>query len=169
MEKHSIIDNKVHVYKRDNSRYWQCSTYMNGRNHRVSTQEENLRLAKEFGKEWYIAVYSQFKRHAQYSRIEKLVYGVRDGENTITMPSPYTKAQLSDAPPAKKKKTGKTFAEAAIKFIGEYEVSVAGQRNERYAKSHESRINKHLIPFFGDTPLNEITAGLVQEYRIQRT
>lgn len=46
-EKFSILDNKVHVYKRENSRYWQCSTYMNGRNHRVSTQEDNLRLAKE--------------------------------------------------------------------------------------------------------------------------
>lgn len=46
---------------------------------------------------------------------------------------------------------------------------MAGQRNERYAKSHESRIKNHLLPFFGDTPLNQITAGLVQEYRIKRT
>ena len=46
---------------------------------------------------------------------------------------------------------------------------MAGQRNERYAKSHESRINNHLIPFFGDTPLKKITAGLMQEYRIKRT
>lgn len=69
----------------------------------------------------------------------------------------------------KKKASGHLFAEAAEKFIAEYEVSVAGQRNERYAKSHESRIRNHLIPFFGKAPLKKITAGLVQEYRIQRT
>ena len=30
-ETHSFMDGKVHVYRRPNSRYWQCSTYMNGR------------------------------------------------------------------------------------------------------------------------------------------
>lgn len=38
-ESHTLMDGKVHIYKRDNSRYWQCSTYMAGRNYRTSTKE----------------------------------------------------------------------------------------------------------------------------------
>lgn len=164
MEKHSILDNKVHVYKRGRSRYWQCSTYMNGRNHRVSTKEENIKLAIEFAREWYMAVYVNFKQSAHSQRIERLVSPEAQIGQAISAPSPF---QVMEKP-QKKKAPGHTFKEAAKKFIAEYELSVAGQRNERYAKSHESRINNHLIPFFGDMPLNEITAGLVQEYRIKR-
>jgi hypothetical protein len=57
VETHSFMDGKVQIYKRENSRYWQCSTYMDGRNHRTSTKEESLTLAKEFAKEWYMTAY----------------------------------------------------------------------------------------------------------------
>lgn len=53
-ETHTLMDGKVHVYKRGRSRFWQCSTYMDGRNHRVSTKEEILKLALEFAREWYM-------------------------------------------------------------------------------------------------------------------
>jgi hypothetical protein len=33
---HTILGGKVHVYKRPNSRFWQCSSYLGGRNQRVS-------------------------------------------------------------------------------------------------------------------------------------
>ena len=164
-ETHTLMDGKVHVYKRGRSRFWQCSTYMDGRNHRVSTKEESLKLALEFAREWYMAVYVHSKSTTYSQRIEKLVSPEAQIGQIISAPSPFKAIEA----PAKKKATGHTFEEAAKKFIAEYELSVAGQRNERYAKSHESRINNHLIPFFGDKPLNEITAGLVQEYRIQRT
>ena len=164
-ETHSLMDGKVHVYKRGRSRFWQCSTYMNGRNHRVSTKEENLKLALEFAREWYMAVYVYSKSTSHSQRIDKLVSPGEKIGQIISAPSPFKTIET----PAKKKTSGHTFEEAAKKFIAEYELSVAGQRNERYAKSHESRINNHLIPFFGDKPLNEITAGLVQEYRIERT
>lgn len=54
MLKHSILGNKVHVYKRENSRYWQCSTYLKGKNRRTSTKEESLSLAKQFAEDWYL-------------------------------------------------------------------------------------------------------------------
>ncbi len=54
MIKHSILGNKVHVYKRDNSRYWQCSTYLQGKNRRTSTKEESLQHAKQFAEDWYL-------------------------------------------------------------------------------------------------------------------
>jgi len=45
---HTIMGGKVHVYKRDNSRFWQCSSFTTGKNRRMSTKEESLSLAKEF-------------------------------------------------------------------------------------------------------------------------
>ncbi len=52
-EKHSILGDKVHVYRRENSGRWQCSTFMGGKNHRVSTGTDSLSLAKEFAEDWY--------------------------------------------------------------------------------------------------------------------
>lgn len=27
---HSLMDGKLHMYRRENSRYWQCATYLSG-------------------------------------------------------------------------------------------------------------------------------------------
>lgn len=55
-EKHTILGGKVHVYRRERSRYWQCSTFLNGKNRRSSTKEESLGLAKEFAEDWYLTL-----------------------------------------------------------------------------------------------------------------
>jgi integrase len=72
------------------------------------------------------------------------------------------------APAKPKKASGPTFREAAEKFINEYGIITQGQRNEEWVKEHVRRIHVHLMPFFGDKLVTEISAGLVQEYRIQR-
>ena len=51
-ESHDLMGGKLHVYKRENSDVWQCSTYMAGKNHRVSTKEESLARAKDFAEDW---------------------------------------------------------------------------------------------------------------------
>ena len=56
MAKHTILGGKVHVYRRENSRFWQCSTFMQGKNHRTSTKEESLANAKEFAEDWYLTL-----------------------------------------------------------------------------------------------------------------
>ena len=56
MATHTIFGDKVHVYKRPNSRFWQCSTYLAGRNRRTSTKQESLGLAKEFAEDWYLSL-----------------------------------------------------------------------------------------------------------------
>jgi len=66
-------------------------------------------------------------------------------------------------------KAGKTFHAAAVQFLREYEIITEGQRSPRYVESHRERLRVHLLPFFGDKRLAEITPGLVQEYRIHRT
>ncbi len=50
---HALIDGKLHVYKRENSRFWQCSSYLAGRNHRNSTKTDSLERAKVVAEEWY--------------------------------------------------------------------------------------------------------------------
>tara|TARA_B100000965_G_scaffold337317_2_gene304065 strand:+ start:1105 stop:2421 length:1317 start_codon:yes stop_codon:yes gene_type:complete len=56
MTTHTILGGKVHVYKRENSRFWQCSSYLAGRNRRTSTKQESLALAKEFAEDWYLTL-----------------------------------------------------------------------------------------------------------------
>ena len=41
-------------------------------------------------------------------------------------------------------------------------------RNAKYVQDHWMRLRLHLVPFFGDKIVSEITPGLVQEYRVHR-
>lgn len=129
-ENHELMGGKLHVYRRENSGYWQCSAYLAGKNWRISTKEDSLALAKEFAEDWYL--------------------GLR-GKNR-----------------AGELKSGKTFKQAADKFLAEYEIITAGERNPQYVKGLGEKLTLHLIPFFGPKVLSEITPGLVQEYRIHR-
>ncbi len=65
-------------------------------------------------------------------------------------------------------KDGKTFKEAAARFIDEFETITQGQRSPVYVDGHKYRIKNHLNPFFGKIVLSDITAGTVQDYRIHR-
>lgn len=53
---HEILGGKVKVYKRENSRFWQCSTFLGGENRRTSTKEESLGCAKDFAEDWYLGL-----------------------------------------------------------------------------------------------------------------
>jgi integrase len=129
-ERHDLMDGKLHIYRRENSGYWQCSTYMAGKNWRISTKEDSLAHAKEIAEDWYLELRGK-------SRAGHL-------------------------------KVGKTFKQAAEQFLNEYEVITAGERSVGYVESLGIRLRVHLLPFFGDKVLSEITPGLVQEYRIHR-
>lgn len=61
-ETHRILGGKVHVYRRPNSQVWQCSTYLDGKNHRVSTKEDGLSRAKEFAEDWYLELRGKHRR-----------------------------------------------------------------------------------------------------------
>jgi integrase len=62
MANHELMGGKLHVYKRENGSHWQCSTYLGGRNHRVSTKEEGLAQAKDFAEDWYLELKGKHKR-----------------------------------------------------------------------------------------------------------
>ena len=59
---HELMDGRVHVYKRDNSRFWQCSAFFAGRNYRVSTKEESLSHAKDFAEDWFLDLKGKSRR-----------------------------------------------------------------------------------------------------------
>lgn len=121
---------KVHVYKRDNSSCWQCSSYLAGKNRRVSTKEESLSKAKDFAEDWYLELRGKS----------------RSGEL----------------------RSEKSFKDATKQFEREYEIITEGQRSPTYMQTMRDRLRVHLIPFFGNMGLSEITPGQVQEYRIYR-
>ncbi len=64
--------------------------------------------------------------------------------------------------------TGPTFRKAADQFVKEYGVITDGERSMKWTESHAIRLRVHLVPFFGDIPLNKVTPGKVQEYRVHR-
>lgn len=129
-EHHTMMGGKLHIYRRENSSAWQCSTFLAGKNWRVSTKEESLSHAKDFAEDWYLELKGK----------------KRGGEL----------------------KVGKTFKDAAKKFIAEYEIITAGERSEKYVGLVHDRLRVHLLPFFGSKVLTEITPGLVQDYRVHR-
>jgi integrase len=129
-EHHELMGGKLHVYRRENSGNWQCSTYLAGKNWRVSTKEDSLAHAKDFAEDWYLELKGK-------SRAGQL-------------------------------KVGTTFKKATEQFLHEYGIITAGERNAKYVAGHGDAIRVHLLPFFGDKLLSEITPGLVQEYRIHR-
>jgi len=47
---------KVNIYRRGKSNNWHCSTFLNGRNWRVSTHESSLGCAKDFAEDWYLGL-----------------------------------------------------------------------------------------------------------------
>jgi len=62
----------------------------------------------------------------------------------------------------------KTFRKAAEKFLEEFEVLTNGERNQKYVDTLRYKISRHLNPFFGDKPVDEVNESLVQDYRVER-
>jgi integrase len=62
----------------------------------------------------------------------------------------------------------RTFAEAAEAYIREVRVLAATTRSPVYVKLLEMRMRRHLIPYFGKTPLTAINRGAVRAYRVKR-
>jgi integrase len=159
-ESQTILDGRVHVYRRENSRYWQCSVYLGGRNHRVSTGQERKVLALEFAEEWGL------ERLAD-DRLRRRGVITPSAEDYELDGSGPLKARLRDNRAAARRK-GPTFRQAAELFVTEYRAITLGERNEGYVAQKARHLKLYLLPYFGDTPLVDITAGMIQAFRVQR-
>jgi integrase len=56
MESHRILNGKVQLYRRGESRVWQCAASVGGKQRRATTKRESLALASEFAEDWYLAL-----------------------------------------------------------------------------------------------------------------
>ena len=157
-ESHLLMDGALHVYRRENSRYWQCSTYLGSRNHRQTTKEASLAAAKDFARDWYMerCVEDRQRRRGGVALLDNSV------QPLIAGPGASTDGRRRQTP------TGPSFEDAAKAFTSEFEIITLGERNPRYVSSKSEHVRIHLLPFFGNTALADITAGKVQEYRAHR-
>src|SRR5216683_1363060 len=130
MTSHALMGGKLQVYRRGNSRFWQCAASVGGKQRRASTKEESLALAKQIAEDWYLEL--RGKDRAGLLKSEKL------------------------------------FRQVAEQFLKEYEIITEGHRSPRWVEGHGIRLRLHLLPFFGELGISEVTAGKVQEYRLHR-
>jgi len=156
-ETHTLMDGKLHVYRRENSRFWQCSTFMGGLNHRTSTKEESLVEAKDFARGWYMERCVEERRRRRAGGPEP---------DATEQPAIEVAASLDRR--RRQKPTGPLFKDAAETFLKEYQVITEGERNKEYVDQKSLKVTVHLLPFFGDKPVSEVTAGLIQDYRVHR-
>jgi integrase len=56
MVRHEILGGLVQLYRRENSRYWQCSASYKGRQYRKSTEEDDLPQAQQYAEDWYLEI-----------------------------------------------------------------------------------------------------------------
>lgn len=64
--------------------------------------------------------------------------------------------------------TGKNFSQVAKMFENEYEATTRGHRSPKWVQGHKDRLRLHLLPFFGDMHVGDISAGTAQQYRAHR-
>ena len=56
METHQILNGKVQIYRRGDSRIWQCAASVGGKQRRATTKRESLALASEIAEDWYLGL-----------------------------------------------------------------------------------------------------------------
>jgi integrase len=54
VDRYELMGGQLRLYRRPNSRFWQCYTYLAGRPWRESTKHESPVLAREFAEDWYL-------------------------------------------------------------------------------------------------------------------
>ena len=146
----TLMDGKLHVYRRENSPFWQCSTFLGARNHRATTKEVEILRAEEFARGWYA---------------ERLVDERRRRRGDL---QPEQVVALARTDRRRRKSAGPTFRDTAELFMSEFEVITGGQRSPLYVKGHRRRLDLHLLPFFGDMAIADIKSGDVTAFRAHR-
>ncbi|HYD43994.1 MAG TPA: site-specific integrase, partial [Phenylobacterium sp.] len=144
---HTIMDGKVHLYRRSVGRYWQCAVFLSGRNYRQTTRQENLAYAIEFARDWFL------DRVAE----DRLRRRGLDPPLAPVAPRPVRYAG-----------GGHKFRDVGAQFLKEFEALTLGERSPKYLDRKESSLRLYLNPFFGNLPIAEVTAGRIQEYRVHR-
>jgi len=159
-EKHVLMDGKLHVYRRERSACWQCAAYLDGHNYRQSTRQRSASLAIAFARDWFLDRLAE-KRLGLLKPSHAVAAAAEPGDVVASPSVPAPSAKTRSRPSAEK-----TFRDAAAAFLKEYGALTEGERNKEYAASKARIIRLRLLPFFGDLPLSQVTAGRIRDYRV---
>lgn len=113
------------------------------------------------GRHWHCSASINGRQYRATTREDDLVLAKQFAEDRFLALRGKSKAGLL-------KKAEKTFRQAAEQFLKGYEVITEGHRSKRWIEGYGIRLRLHLLPFFGDMGLSEITPGKAQEYRVHR-
>jgi len=112
------------------------------------------------GDHWHCMTFLKGKKHRKTTKEDSLSLAKEIAEDWYMTLRGKDRAGLL--------RTEKTFAQAAELFVREYEIITEGHRSPKWVEGHQIRLRLHLLPFFGDLGISEVTAGKVQEYRVRR-
>ena len=146
---HKYRDEKLHVYKRDDSQFWLCRFYADGKYKVKSTGETNLTKSKDFALKWYDKI--RFENDEYGTPIHDKTFGFVSNkylEYQKTLVNNYIRSVQTGSI----KKTGK--------IKGKY-------RTERQAKDYEYRINA-LNKYFSKHGINQIQRNQIEDYVDER-
>ena len=82
--KHTTMGGEVNLYKRPRSNYWQCATYLAGRNWRKSTKESDISKAKDFAEGWYLDLRAR-SRHGELLTEKTFAYAAKQFKREYTI------------------------------------------------------------------------------------
>ena len=117
------------------------------------------------GGAWHCSTYLQGKERRKTTKQKSLPHAINAAEEWyFDLRGRERSGNLDTGNPD----AGKTFAQAAELFIGEYEAATLGHRSPKWVQSHKDRLRLHLLPFFGDRSVSGIKSGAAQEYRVHR-
>jgi integrase len=159
--RHKLMDNRVQLYQRPNSPAWWCSCTIDGKQHRASTKEDSLSRAKDIARDWYLRLLGKLVA-GDLAEPTGAGHGLRDVGR-------YLAGEFKDV--GKRtggNRRGVTFEQASDQFLTEITALAKGERNPKYTYFKKITLNTHLLPFFKDMLVTEITPGVVQDYRVHR-
>lgn len=55
-QSHELMGGDLQLFKRPNSKFWYCQASVAGKQRRMSTKKESLRLAEDVAKDWYLSL-----------------------------------------------------------------------------------------------------------------
>jgi hypothetical protein len=56
---HELMGGDIQLFRRPNSKFWYCQATVGGRQRRLSTKKESLRLAENVAKDWFLMTCSR--------------------------------------------------------------------------------------------------------------
>jgi len=72
---HQLMGGDIQLFRRPNSKFWYCQATVGGRQRRLSTKKESLRLAEDVSKDWFLTLQGKAraakKFMAEYESITK--------------------------------------------------------------------------------------------------